>query len=202
MGFLRRDEDGGTLVEYALVAPLLMTLIVGAIDLSYMLFQWQGAVKATQIGARLAIVMDRAAPGLASFDGSGNAAIGLSCMGADGLPIAACNFGTVTCTSKNGCTCVGAHCAGIGGAPGPTFTTILKQMQIVLPQLAATNLQIKYTANGFGYVGFPASANVTVSIVGLKYQFFALSAFETVFPASMSIPASSATLASEDLKSS
>jgi len=75
-------------------------------------------------------------------------------------------------------------------------------MQIVLPQLAATNLQLKYTANGFGYVGFPTSANITVSIVGLKYQFFALSAFEKVFPASMSIPASSATLVSEDLKSS
>jgi len=49
-----------------------------------------------------------------------------------------------------------------------TFTTILKQMQIVLPQLAATNLQLKYTANGFGYVGFPTSANITVSIVGFE----------------------------------
>src|SRR5207245_5206011 len=72
MGFLQRNDVGGTLVEYALVMPLLMTLIVGAVDLSYMLFQWQGAVKGAHIGARLAIVMDRAAPNLANFDGTGN----------------------------------------------------------------------------------------------------------------------------------
>ena len=210
MGFLRRNEVGGTLVEYALVAPLLMTLIVGAIDLSYLLFQWQGAVKGTQIGARLAVVMDRAAPNLANFDGTGNgstAKVGDACMNiGTGAVISACNFGTVTCTSTT-CTCTGGTCKdntgkAISGAPLATFTTILKQMQIVLPQLAATNLQLKYTANGFGYVGFPASANVTVSIVGLKYQFFALSVLEPVFPTSMSIPASSATLVSEDLKSS
>jgi len=32
----------------------------------------QGAVKGAHIGARLAIVMDRAAPNLANFDGTGN----------------------------------------------------------------------------------------------------------------------------------
>jgi Flp pilus assembly protein TadG len=210
MRFLRRDESGGTLVEYGMVAPLLMLLIVGAIDLSYLLFQWQGAAKATQIGARLAAVMDRAAPNLANFDGTGNgstAKVGDACMTiSTGTINPACNFGTVTCTSTT-CTCTGGTCKdntgkAISGAPGATFTTILKQMQIVLPQLAATNLQLQYTANGFGVVGFPASANVTISIIGLKYQFFALSAFEPVFPTSMSIPTSSATLVSEDLKSS
>jgi len=197
---LWRTEEGGTLVEYAMVLPLLMALTFGVVDLGYILFQFQGASKASIVGARKAVILDQVAGGLANFSGTGNLAlypIGTSCMDpATFKAIGPCDFGSITCTSTG---CTGANAGAINTA---SFNSIVAEMQKVLPQLQATNVSISYAANGLGFVGFPVPSTITVRIVGLTYQTFALSAFEPVFPGLLTIPPSPATLIGEDLKTS
>lgn len=58
----RRDERGATTVEFAFVAVLLFTLLLGAMDFGRMLFIWNAAAEATRWGARVAVVCDKLTP--------------------------------------------------------------------------------------------------------------------------------------------
>lgn len=192
-----RNDRGGSAVEYAIVFTMLMALTFGAIDGGFMAFQWQGAVKAAQVGAREAVVMDRVASGLTAITSVGGSppAAGTPCLNtATGGPIAACDFGIVTCTS--------ASCSSYGPVNTTSFNAILAQMQIVYPTIQASNVQITYAPTGIGFVGYPFPATVTVTIIGMNYTFFGLSAFESVIPLTIPLPPSPATLTGEDLKSS
>ena len=53
---LRSDESGGPLVEFAIVFPLILALVMGIVDMSMLLWHWTSTVKATQIGVRDAVV--------------------------------------------------------------------------------------------------------------------------------------------------
>ena len=142
-----------------------------------------------------AVVTDPVATGLLSFDGTdGTSAIGTPCLDAGtGGPIADCDFGTVTCT--------GVACTAMCGVNATAFNEIFAEMLRVMPRLTPANVSIRYVPNGFGFVGYRIPATVTVSVVGLNYDFFALSAFQSVFPVSMPLPPSPATLTGEDFDS-
>ena len=51
-----RDITGSVLVEYAVVFPLFMLVTLGTVDVTYMLYEWALANKATYVGARAAVV--------------------------------------------------------------------------------------------------------------------------------------------------
>lgn len=57
-GSLPRRQAGVAAVEFALVAALFFTLLLGAIEMSRLLWTWNAAGEATRLGARLAIVCD------------------------------------------------------------------------------------------------------------------------------------------------
>ena len=59
------DENGTTMVEMAIVASLLFTVVLGFVDFGYAFYQWNAANKAVQVGARLARISDPVASGLA-----------------------------------------------------------------------------------------------------------------------------------------
>ncbi len=48
---LLRDCEGSALVEFTVVFPIFMLVAFGTVDVSYMLFEWSQANKATYIGA-------------------------------------------------------------------------------------------------------------------------------------------------------
>ncbi len=54
----RHRQAGATAVEFALVLPLLLTFLLGIIDLSRMLYTWNAAHEAARAGARFAVVCD------------------------------------------------------------------------------------------------------------------------------------------------
>lgn len=56
MGFLKRDrsEEGAAAVEFALVAMILVTLLVGIMQFGYLFFQWNEITHAAREGARWA----------------------------------------------------------------------------------------------------------------------------------------------------
>ncbi len=64
---LARDEDGGPLVEVAIILPILILFLFGGVDFMNALYQWNAAAKAVQIGARIAAVSDPIASGLTSI---------------------------------------------------------------------------------------------------------------------------------------
>ncbi|MBZ2208553.1 TadE family protein [Massilia soli] len=51
-------QHGVAAVEFALIAALLFTLLIGIMEFSRITFYWNAATEATRLGARLAIVCD------------------------------------------------------------------------------------------------------------------------------------------------
>lgn len=49
----RRDESGAELIEFALVAPLLLLLVVGIVDFGFMFQQYEVVTNAAREGARI-----------------------------------------------------------------------------------------------------------------------------------------------------
>lgn len=57
-----RRQAGSAIVEFALVAVLFLTLMLGIIDFGRALFTWNAAAEATRWGARIAAVCDKLTP--------------------------------------------------------------------------------------------------------------------------------------------
>ena len=53
---------GATMVEFAIVAVLFFSLLLGIMDFGRMLFTWNAAGEATRWGARIAVVCDKLTP--------------------------------------------------------------------------------------------------------------------------------------------
>jgi len=51
-------QRGVAAVEFAVVAALFFTLLMGAVEMSRLLWTWNAAAEATRLGARLAVVCD------------------------------------------------------------------------------------------------------------------------------------------------
>lgn len=54
-----RNQRGATAVEFAIVAALLCTVLVGIMEFGRLLFYWNTAAEATRLGARMAVVCSK-----------------------------------------------------------------------------------------------------------------------------------------------
>jgi Flp pilus assembly protein TadG len=129
------DRDGSSAAEFALVLPLLIIFLLGIIDVGRLMWTWNHAEKATQMGVRYAIVTDPVPSGLAAFSfvGTGSLTQG------DVIPTSA--YGTMECTNSTGtatapigavtCICSGVCPWGTNAASGANapFTRIYDQMR-------------------------------------------------------------------------
>ena len=168
---LRLDRSGASAVEFALVLPLLLLFIFGIIDAGRYLWEVNKAEKATQVGARMAVVTDVLAPGLASANYVG---VGGLTQG-DLVPASA--LGTVTCTSA-GCCVPTSLCATpyptLGTFNAANFTRIVNRMRAMKRDITASNVRITYRGSGLGYAGDPngtdVSPLVTVQLTGMTFK--------------------------------
>jgi Flp pilus assembly protein TadG len=55
-------QAGAAMVEFALVAALFFSLLLGIMDFGRILFMWNSAAEATRLGARIAVVCDKLTP--------------------------------------------------------------------------------------------------------------------------------------------
>ena len=177
--------------EFALVVPLLVLFVLGIIDGGRLLWTWNRAEKAAQMGARYAITTDVVSDGLASYDFFSG---GIP----RGDPIPETSFGGATCTST-GCTCnTGATCPALGTLSSTAFDNLVARMQDFMPELAASNVEVEYGYSGLGYSGDPYGPDmdplVTVRITGLTYE----PTLGSLFGASFAMPAFASTLSMED----
>lgn len=197
--FFLKDIGGGPAAEFALVLPLAIIFLFGIIDVGRLMWTWNMAEKATQMGVRYAVVTDYVVPGIAtqSFVGQSSLTQG------DPIPVSA--YGTTTCIKPSTtvtCTCVGTCPWGASptvatGSPDP-FTRIFNRMDAIMPELAPANIQVLYKPSGLGFAGDPNGSDiaplVTVQLTGVTFQPFLLQ----LFGGTITLPNFSASLTLED----
>ena len=184
---LVRDRSGSSAAEFALVLPLLLLFLFGIIDAGRWMWTYNQAEKATQMGARFAVVTEPISSSLANtYVGACSPAL------TQGDLIPASCFATVTCTSS--------ACSS-GTVNASAFTNVVTRMHSFLPELTESNVTIEYSGSGLGYAGNPngpdISPLVTVKLSGL--QFTPITSFLLT---SMNMPTFTTTLSAEDLSGS
>ena len=185
------DQSGASAVEFALVLPLFLILLFLSVDGGRYLYNINRMEKATQYGARFAVVTYPVASDLAGLDYVGQVVDGQTLTQGDRIPADA--LAAFTCNSTS---CTGGHTFDTTHSPQP-FTAILNRMQLIMPELQASNVTVTYSGSGLGYAGDPSgmqiSPLVTVTITNLTWKpitgFMFLNA---------QYPSVSATLSAED----
>jgi Flp pilus assembly protein TadG len=191
---LLRDSRASTAAEFALVLPLLLILLFGIIDGGRFAWEYNQAEKATQVGARMAVVTDVISTGLRDNTYVGVNVGGKTLKGGDTIPVGA--LGTITCNSTT-CSCTGA-CGGITtGRNATAFTNLVTRMTQIKPDISAVNVRVLYRGSGLGYAGDPngmeMSPLVTVELTGLQFRPIA-----SLLMASFDMPSFATTLTAED----
>jgi hypothetical protein len=196
---LIRCNVAASSAEFAMVAPLMVLMIFGIIDVGRFMWELNQAEKATQLGARFAVVTTPVSNGIVTADYANNALDAGDLIPADRL-------GALKCTSS-GCTCV-STCPEITdmSVNSAAFNAIVARMQVFKPDIAAANVEVTYRGSGFGYAGdaggtgggappetMEISPLVTVSLTGLTY-----SPLISLFFADLALPPFSTTLPAED----
>jgi hypothetical protein len=189
------DRTGAGAAEFALVLPLLLMFLLGIFDAGRYMWEVNKAEKATQAGARVAIVTDVLDSGLANRSYVGQTIGGVTLTQGDVIPAAA--LGELRCTNS-GCTCVAA-CPTVV-APGDystRFNRVFQRMEFMKPGIAASNVTITYRGSGLGFAGDPNGMEiaplVTVELTGLQFRPVVL--FNAV---AFNLPAFRTTLTAED----
>jgi len=191
---LLRDRTASSIAEFAIVLPLLLVLMFGIIDAGRWMWTFNEAEKATQMGARFAVVTQYVAPGIGtSYVGSGSLTQG------DVIPATA--FGKITCDTTNGCVCTTTPCPTVGTLDATAFNNIVTRMQFFLPQLKASNVTIEYSSSGLGYAGSPVLPDLSPLVMvkigaPTPLQFKPITTFAL---ANMNMPSFTTTLSAEDL---
>lgn len=174
-----------------MVLPLLFLFLFGMIDVGRYMWSINELEKATQMGARMAVVTDMVPSDLASEN------FGLS-LG-QGANIPTSSFGQLHCDKFNGtlqCSC-DSNCGDVGmTADSNAFQLITDRMSQIAPILTDRNVRITYTNSGLGYAGDPNGPDVapivTVSTNDVSFSPFVFFGFST------NLPTESASLTLED----
>lgn len=187
---LGRDQSGTTTIEFTIVMVLFLTLTFGIVEFGYMLWQYNSAAKAAQLGARMAAVSDPVWGELVNLEDTGT-------------PGAAWETDySVTCTSTSDnassgtCDSIGAgeyeatamQCLVFGrSATTPPCDTecsetgidgenngLCDRYNFIKPE----NVSITYSHTGLGFAGRPGGPvpTVTLRLTGLTFDFFAVGA--------------------------
>ena len=176
--------------------PLLILFLFGIIDGGRYMWEVNKAEKATQAGARVAIVTDVLDSGLVNQNYVGQTVGTVTLTQGDLIPAAA--LGELRCTST-GCTCVTGTCpAVVAPADYATrFARVFQRMEYMKPGIAQSNVRITYRGSGLGYAGDPNGMEIAplVTVELINVQFNPLVLFGAV---SFSLPAFRTTLTAED----
>ena len=179
-----RDQHAASAVEFALVLPLLLWFLLGIIDVGRLMYTWNMAEKATQMGVRYAVVTGFVASNL-----NNDFTVTHNLVGGD--PVPAATFSTTLCNTTN--------CTPNWGYDATAYNNIVNRMARFYPAIgneANNRVTVQYDNVGLGYAGDPSgpdvSALVTVRLQGLTFQPF------TLLGRTVTLPPFSAALTMED----
>ena len=194
-----RDVRASGSAEFALVLPILIIFLLGAVDVGRLMWVTNMAEKATQMGARYAIVTDILPPKLLAEDYVGTSFcgnLGTSVCTSGDLITSRTALGPLVCTSTS-CTCgTGATCPAAAAMATGVFHNLVLHMKKYYPAVADANVTVTFNGSGLGYAGDPTGMDVvplvTVGLTGLTYT--PVSLFKFV---SFGLPAFATTLSDE-----
>lgn len=203
-----RCNSGASAAEFALVLPLLLLLLLGIIDTGRLAWEMNQAEKATQVGARVAVVTDAIAPGLTTESYVGKTVGSVTLTQGDLIPAAA--LGTITCSSVSNavaCTCTTSPCpATLGTADATSFGRIVTRMQGMYGRIVADNVEIQYSGSGLGFAGDPNGMEiapiVTVRLVGTQNAPLRFTPISTLRMLNFALPDFRTSLTAEDVSGS
>lgn len=112
---MQRKQCGVVAIEFALIAVVFFTILIGILEFGRVLFYMNSAAEATRFGARIAVVCDKGAPGIKA-----NMIKRLSILTSDDITVDYC--------TQDGCdsTCTQADCKSITVAiPGVKVATFI-----------------------------------------------------------------------------
>lgn len=177
LGRAMHDDRGAGAAEFALVLPLLILLLFGIIDAARLYYETNRAEKATQYGARYAIVTDVIPTSLTGADYVGSAACseraaaGNVCQTGDFIDLPAA-LGTLSCT-RTACTCTGT-CPNNVTIPTTAFDNLVTRMKTMKGDLTAAHVRVEFRGSGIGYAGDPTGMDVvplvTVRLVNMQFR--------------------------------
>jgi hypothetical protein len=191
-------RGGASAAEFALVLPLLLILLLGIIDTGRFLYEMNQAEKATQMGARLAVVTAPVSTGLRDAD-----FVSSTVLAGDLIPASA--IGAVEC-SRTSCSCSGCSVTVGSGVDTARFDAIVSRMTAMDASIQPANVRVIYRGSGFGFAGDAAGGGggggtetmeisplTTVSLTDVS--FIPISSF---LLARLHLPTVATTLPSED----
>jgi Flp pilus assembly protein TadG len=196
------DPSGAGAAEFALVLPLFLLFLLGIIDAGRYAWAFNQAEKATQIGARWAVVTDPIPSEMASYNF-------VSSTVPQGSVVPQTAFAGVQCKTSGlsttaDCTCQDGGACGFDASQSndAAWTGIVGRMQDIYANVGPGNVVIDYDWSGLGYAGDPngpdISPLITVTLRGLEFQ----PAFLGILGVELPIPPASYTLTMEDANGS
>lgn len=195
-----RDEQGGPAAEFAMVLPLLIIFLLGTIDVGRLMWDWNQAEKATQMGVRYAVATDLVPSDLATYSFAAGTSGGGNIPQGDPVPQSA--FPGVSCRSSGGaasCSCLGTCGFGLT-ADQTAFNNIVNRINAFKPDVAPENVVVEYGYSGLGFAGDPNGPDVaplvTIRLQDLDFQ----PLLTQIFGAAITLPDFSAALTLEDGK--
>lgn len=189
-----RNTRAATAAEFALVLPLMLLFLFGIIDVGRYGWAFNRSEKATQAGARMAVVTNVVATGLTAKNYVGAVVGGTTLQQGDVIPAAA--LGTISCNATSQKCCEGSDCSW--GYSDTAFQSVVSRMQDIDPAISANNVIIEYSGSGLGYAGDPSGMEIapltTVRLTGMQFSPTTLYLFDATVP----LPSFSYTLTMED----
>ena len=174
---LGRDRGGAAALEFALIVGLVLSASLGAVEFSYLFFQWNSASKAVQLGARLAAVSDPVSSELKTYTG-----LDFGADPGDPMPY----FKRVCDGHSESCSGTGS---GSGNYDAAAMNTIVygrggnvcgdaqagefPGMCDVFPRISPENVVVTYVQTGLGFAGRPGGPvpTIVVELQRLKFEF-------------------------------
>lgn len=187
------DERGAALLEFAVVFPLAVLVILGTVEASLLMLDWAGGTKATYLGARVAVVNDPVANSV-RFPMSSYTYLttksGAYCVNVNGTTAtdAGCPTVSITCTGNADINSDGTCTSGTFNKTA--FKKIFDAVQraYIGRKLDPRQVQVTYETTDLGFVGQQRyyaetvsnisrtdgelPTNVTVSLRCMQHQFY------------------------------
>ena len=193
-----RENRGATLVELAMVFPLLLLLIFGVLEYGRLYWTVTTMQKAAQMVARITSVSPAICADVPST------------FGANGGITPPPRFGEL-CRTGSSCATVSDQTCNLSTASA-TSTLVWDRIEDLLPPGATpSNILVTYSFDPtFGFVGGPYTPVITVEFTGLNFNFLlpigplaALAANDPSItsssPTTISLPSMSTSVPAEDL---
>lgn len=218
---LRSDQRGAAILEFSVVAGTMITMLFGIVEFSNLFSQWNAAVKAVQVGARIAATSAPVWKEAAELTGAELEDSEVVDGGA--LPGHAITYDyRIVCTETDGCTGTDT----IKGNIARTYDAAAMNVMVfgrsglsckdrpgqyfgmcdIYERIGTENVRVTYEHTGAGYSTRPGGLvpTVTVEIIGLNFQFIFLDDIMGIFNEQdlnqVPIPGLLTTMIAEDMR--